>query len=203
MKECEHHLPPPRKKDVDHLGDKRWTPNGTMVPPGPPPGVDQGAVESLKWLDYSGYESKEVERQLKWLGPEPPRILSESKVLSDPVCRGGMESRQAQVDGGTRSRHAQDEEAERMSLQQALWSDAEEQRARLEKLLEERYRNRGRFEEPYWTTPMSRDEVEGVDDGRSHQVEGREVRAGAARPLSRAHDLHGRDRAVASGLGHS
>ena len=151
--------PPPRRMHTEDVQERRWTPNGTQVPLGSPPrGVelDDAEVDLLRWQQH--YEKAELDRQLRWLGPEPPRILS------DVVHGGGMMSRQAHLERGMRSRTEQEEQAEAWRKPRPEWLDEEAQRLRLERMLADRYGSTERFQQ-YWSTPMSYEAGGGRPDG--------------------------------------
>ena len=59
--------PPPRRENekVERKEEPRWTPNGTQVPSGPPPVYEE----------LANYEVEEINRAMRWLGPEPSRVL--------------------------------------------------------------------------------------------------------------------------------
>lgn len=59
--------PPPRRENekLERKEEPRWTPNGTQVPSGPPPVHDE----------LANYEVEEINRAMRWLGPEPSRVL--------------------------------------------------------------------------------------------------------------------------------
>ena len=161
--------PPPVRRieeSTDRVMEPRFTPNGTQVPLAPPPEVFQ----EVQQFPYEQYEVERAENTLKWLGPQPPKILH-------PGDRGGGRgSRQEQVQrraeqGGHQSR--------------VEWLDSEEERLRA--ILQERYGSRSRFQDVYWATPASQSmesykTVEELEGAR--QQLGRELRA---QPLSRAH----------------
>ena len=61
--------PPPRRERerIERKEDPRWTPNGTQVPSGPPPVHDE----------LASYEIEEINRAMRWLGPEPSRVVQQ------------------------------------------------------------------------------------------------------------------------------
>ena len=166
---CKTPPPPPRREEKVVEKDLRWTPNGTQVPTGPPP-TDQAPV------DFSTYDAEEMNRALRWLGPEPTRILQPE------VHGGGIQSRHGGPQGGSFSRHGQGEggiqsRQDEMRLKRPTWLDDEA--SRLEALLHDRFGGNG-FQDAYWATPVSGNGLEVQPLSRAHG----EL---CQQPLSRAH----------------
>ena len=77
----------------------RWTPNGTRVPPGPPPEL---APQVPDW-PFDIYEKDEREEAMKWLGQPAPPVR---EGLFPNGYGGGMDSRwqRGEVEGGVEPR---------------------------------------------------------------------------------------------------
>ena len=143
----------------------RW-PNGTQVPAGPPP-------DHQEW---AGYEIEEVNRAMRWLGPEPSRVLQ----------REGLGERRQPV-----------------GKERPSW--LEEEATRLKRLMDEQHHQApGGLQAEYWSTPasvMGEGRDQHVPLSRASHGQVREVplsRAsdgqGLDAPLSRVqHGAHGRD----------
>ena len=156
----------------------RWTPNGTRVPPGPPPEL----VPQVPDWPFDIYEKDEREEAMKWLGQPAPPVR---EGLFPNGYGGGMDSRwqRGEVEGGVEprlhpeecrrgmeSRRVVDEAAMPMTAVEARTTWLERELAMMKRVMERESSLQQRLRADYWQLPVQRyDRPLGRVHGEGHE----------------------------------
>ena len=156
--------PPPPGKPNSGCEDwelVRWTPNGTKVPRGPPPEVQE--VSQMPEWPFEMYEKVKMDEAMKWLGQPTPPVAElrhgghgggMDSRRPHKECGGGTRSRHGDCDGGTRSRSGE----RAMTAMEARTMWLEREMSLLKQAMERGMRSQPRLQSEYWQQAVWREE---------------------------------------------